>query len=64
MLRSSIYFRLREFSLGMAGLKSAPLNTMMKSKIPRKAPWGDDPGNHFLEDIDPLYLMYIERSVR
>ena len=64
MLRSSTNFRLSEYNLGIAGLRRAPLKTIMKSKIPRKAPWGDDPGRYFLEDEDPLYLINIDRSVR
>jgi hypothetical protein len=43
----------------MAGHSRALLKMMMNSKIPRKAPWGDDPGRYFLEEYVPLYRMYI-----
>ena len=63
-LRSSMYFKEREDGLGMRGLSKAPLNLMIKSKIPSSAPCGVDPGNIRLEELAPLYLMYIDLSVR
>ena len=37
-LRSSMYFKLSAYCLGMDGLRAAPLKMIMKSKMPRKAP--------------------------
>ena len=34
----------------------------MKISIPKKAPCGDDPGRHFLEEDEPLYLINIDLS--
>ena len=64
MLRSSTYFKFSELGLGMDGLRRAPLKIIMKSKIPKKAPWGEDPGRLLLEDMEPLYLMKMDHSVR
>ena len=64
MLKSSMYLRFSELGLGMAGLSKAPLKMMMNSRIPKKAPWGEDPGKSFLDEDSPLYLMYMDLSVR
>ena len=63
-LRSSMYLRLREFILGMAGLSKAPLKMIINKRIPRKAPWGEEPGSNLLVEVDPLYLMNIDLFVR
>ena len=54
----------KEFGLGTAGLKRAPLNIIINSKIPRNAPCGVDPGRCFLEDVAPMYLMNMDLLVR
>ena len=41
-------------SLGIGGLKAAPLYFMMNKKIPKKAPCGEDPGKNFTDDVTPL----------
>ena len=59
-----MYLRLNELGLGMAGLSRAPLNIIMKSRIPKKAPWGEDPGSSFMEDDDPSYLINMDLFVK
>ena len=65
-LRSSIYFRDRDGDegLGMEGRSKAPLNLMMKSTIPNRAPRGVEPGKNLLDELVPLYRIYIDLSVR
>jgi hypothetical protein len=42
------------FSLGMLGLKEAPLYFTTKKKMPRKAPWGELHGRSLGEEVAPL----------
>ena len=63
-LRSSMYLRLRDFSLGIAGLIKAPLKMITNNRILRKAPWGEEPGSNLLVEVDPLYLMNIDLLVK
>ena len=56
--KSSIYFRCIEVGLGIAGRRSAPLNMMIKNKIPKKAPWGVDPGSDLLLEVAPSAWIY------
>ena len=49
---------------GIEGLKSAPLNFIMKRKHPRNTPWGDEPGSNLGEDFAPLNLSTMLLPVR
>ena len=49
---------------GMDGLRSAPLNFIMKRKHPRKTPCGDEPGSNFGDDFAPLNLSIMLLPVR
>ena len=62
MLRSSMYLRLREFGLGTASFKRAPLNMMIKRRMSRYAPWGEDPVRSFLEDVSLYNACIIDLS--
>ena len=59
-----MYLRLSELSLGILGLRRAPLKIIMKSKMPRKAPCGEDQGKDLREEVAPLNLMNIDLPVR
>ena len=64
MLISSIYFSERDADLGILGLRSAPLNLMMNSKIPSSAPCGVNPGRYLLDGHELLNLINIDLFVR
>ena len=63
-LRSSIYLSESDDGLGTSGRRRAPLNLIMNSKMPSRAPCGVEPGKSLLDQHDPLYLVYIDLSVR
>ena len=50
--------------LGIFGRKDAPLYLTMKKKIPKKAPWGEEPGRDLGEEASPLYVRIMDLSVK
>ena len=63
-LKSSIHFSEKDDDLGILGLRSAPLNLMMNSKIPSSAPCGVNPGRYLLDGHELLNLINIDLFVR
>ena len=67
---SSIYFNftdedsLKESGRGIGGLRKAPLNLIMKTKPPRKAPWGVPAGKSLKDDSAPLNVSFIDLCER
>ena len=51
-------------SLGMEGLRKAPLKIIMKIKTPKKTPWGEEPGRKYWEEVTSLYLRVMFLPVR
>ena len=56
------FCRRGQAGLGIAGLIAALLNLMMKKRLPRKTPWGEDPGSDLLVEEQPLNLRSMDLS--